>query len=821
MLMCFLVYAYIKIQVMNFPKITSYVALASIIASSFSAEQTLATPVPSALEQLINDRQIIGKVTIQGSNDPASFATVALLKTDSTLVDGSIADEEGVFSISNINPGNYLLKITLVGYETLVYPNVNVATESKLIDLKILTIKPESQMLQELVIRGEKSMIVSDIDKKIVNVGKDLLSTSNNASEILEKIPAVSLDENGSPQIRGKGNIIVLIDGKPSTLYGNDVATVLQSFPSELIEKVEVITTPSAKYEGDGVSGVIDIITKKSKITGVSGNVRGTLGSDNNNNLSGYLNIKRGKWSYNASGNAGRVYHSYKRSMQRDNLLGDAPTILHQNGLGNNQSTNYFGRAGIAFDPNDKNSFTVGINYSNNAHRNYSLNDNETVTLLDSLINSFSRLSLSNSGSHNLSTNFDYKHTFKEKHILTFNGNYSSGANDGHSDFEQKSDWVNFQLLQNNLRKGNNNSIFLNLDYQWPISQNSTLETGIRTRQGESKSTNSFFNFDPETGAYEFNEKASNDFGYKDALYTGFVTFTQKSDNWGIRGGLRVTNVTQDINQISANQAFSVNFTTLVPSLALTRKLTEEKQVKLNYSRRAQRPNAGQLNPFTDISDPRNIRTGNPNLKPEFIHKAELGYSHYSDHGGWGPSLFVDYSNNAITQVRSIDEEGISYTQFDNVGREAAYGFETDYSTKIGERIKVNASGRIFRTEVVSPLANIDNKNWSYSGNVNAFFDLPFKMRASTFLNYEGPRSVAQGTRRGVFVANIGLRRDLLNRKATISANLQDIFLSRIYGSNLSTKTYIQSSKWQRTNRFLGVTFMYRFGKITAQAEEA
>lgn len=768
----------------------------------------------------IDNHRIIGKIMVKGSSDAASFATVALLKNDSTLVNGATADENGFFTITEVSPGNYMLRVTLIGYETLFQPNVNVARESSTVDLNVISIAPESQLLQEVIVRGEKTMIISDIDKKIVNVGKDLLATSNNASEILEKIPAVSIDENGSPQIRGKGNIMVLIDGKPSTLYGNDVATVLQSFPSELIERIEVITTPSAKYEGDGVSGVIDIITKKTRITGISGNLRATLGSQNNNNLSGYFNMKRGKMAYTASGNINRNYMTFERNMKRQNFLGDVPTTLSQDGFGNNENNNYFGRVGVTYDPDAKNSFSVGLNYSDNSSNNFGVNNNRTIDFSDNLLHAFSRTSLSRNNSHHLSTNFDYKHTFKEKHTFTLNANYSNGNNKNLSDFEQTSDWTEYQLLQNNLRNGDNHSLFLNADYEWPVAPNSTLEAGVRTRHNTSYSNSDFFTWNSETKEFAFNENASNEFGYSDQLYTGFVTFTQKSDDWGIRGGVRLTNVTQDINQINKNQEYTVNFTTFIPSLALTRKLSDEKQVKLNYSRRAQRPSSGQLNPFIDISDPRNIRSGNPDLQPEFIHKAELGYSHYEQDGGWGPSLFVDYSNNAITQIRSIDEEGISYTKFANVGREAAYGLETDFSTKINEKLKLNASGRIFRTEVVSVLADIENRNWSYSGNLNAFLDLPLKLRASAFLNYEGPRAIAQGTRQGVFVANMGLRRDLLNRKATISFNFQDIFLSKIYKSELQAATYLQNSLWQRTNRFVGMTFMYRFGKISAQADD-
>ncbi|MEO6686776.1 MAG: outer membrane beta-barrel family protein, partial [Dyadobacter sp.] len=276
-----------------------------------------------------------------------------------------------------------------------------------------------------------------------------------------------------------------------------------------------------------------------------------------------------------------------------------------------------------------------------------------------------------------------------------------------------------------------------------------------------------------------------------------------------------------EINQISLGREFGVHFLTLVPSLAVTRKLNDVSQIKLNYSRRVQRPEADWLNPYTDVSDPKNIQTGNPNLRPEFTHKAEMAYSNYEENGGWGPSLFMDYSNNAITRLRTINAEGISLTQYDNIGKELNYGFETDFSQKFGDILKINGSGRFFRSEVVSPLANIDNRTWSYSGNLNAFVSLPLDFKASAYVNYEGPRAIAQGTRQGVFVANMGLRKDLLEKKATLSFNIQDIFLSRAYKSQLATDTYLQNSLWQQTNRLVNLTFQYRFGKISASGDES
>ncbi|WP_310586193.1 TonB-dependent receptor [Telluribacter humicola] len=776
---------------------------------------------PPIRESRKDQGKIIGKV-VEGTstNTPASFATIALLRTDSTLVTGTTADESGVFIIPNIAPGHYLIRITLMGYDTQFVPNVNVATEASTTDLGVIRLASAVQSLQEVVVRGEKTMIVNDIDKKIINVGKDLLATSNNASEILEKVPSVSLDENGNPMLRGKGNVIVLIDGKPSTLYGNDLPTVLQSFPAELIERIDVMTTPSAKYEGEGASGVIDIITKKTRIRGTNGSMRASLGNDWNNNASGYISYKSGKWGLRASGNAQQRVWMYRRSLERENYLGETTTLLEQTGTGKDRNQNLFGRLGVNYDINEKNSVSASINYSKDYNFNYSFNNNETRLLSGELIQQFDRTANGNSDGNNLSANVDYRRVFSDNdHVLTFTANYSEGVSDGYSEFDQRSDAEELARRQQNLRDNNRQSLFLNTDYTWPVTTRATLEVGLRTRLNSRQSNNAFYTYDVLSDLYTLDEAISNEFGYSDAIHTGYATFTQKSDEWGIRGGLRLTDATQYINQISRGQDFSVHFITLVPSLALTRKLDEERQLKLNYSRRVQRPQADMLNPFTDISDPRNIRSGNPNLRPEFTHKAEVGYSDYEQKGGWGPSLFVDYSNNAITRIRTIDDEGISYTQFANVGRELAYGFETDVSHQLGEKLKVNASGRLFRSEVVSGAANIDNRTWSYSGNLNAFLQLPYDVRASAYLNYDGPRAIAQGTRQGVFVANMGIRKDLLDRKATLSFNMQDILLSRMYKSELRTDTYAQNSLWQRTNRYVGVTFQYKFGKISASGD--
>lgn len=797
--------------------------LVNVIAFTFLTCTAYAEANPRITLTKIDGSKLVGKIVEASGNAPVSFAAVALLiPKDSSLTDGAVADENGLFTISNVKPGTYIVRVTNMGYQTLLVPRVSVAPEVNMVDLGMLKMMPEAQKLGEVIVRGEKSMIVDDIDKKSINIGKDMLASSNTVSDLLEKVPAVSLDENGNPQVRGKGNVIVLIDGKPSTLYGNDLPTILQSFPANLIERIDVMTTPSAKYEGDGASGVIDIITKKNKIRGINGGARMSLGTKDNYNGSGNINYKSGKLGLNASANANTYNRYWKKTLNRDNFLGDQPSTLLQGGKGRNNGGNIFGRMGINYDLDEKNSFEAGINYNKDNNKSNSDILNRTTLADGSVSEEFNRISKSNGDGQNVNMSFDYRHKFSEKdHQLTFTANYSTGKSDGDSKYDQNSETESLVSQQLNLRNNKNKSLFLNTDYTWPITTKSTLEVGLRSRLSSNDNTNAFYLYDAAAGDYVFNPTISNVFGYSDALYTGFMTFSQKTDSWGIRAGLRLTDYNQTINQISANQKFGVHFLTLIPSMALTRKIDDASQFKLNYSRRVQRPEAAWLNPYVDVSDPRNVQTGNPNLKPEFVHKAELGYSNYEAQGGWGPSLFMDYSNNAITRIKTIDDEGISLTRYDNVGMELAYGITSDFSQNFGDIVKINASGRFYRSEVVSEVAQIDNKTWSYAGNLNAFVTLPMDFRASAYLNYEGPRAIAQGKRDGVFVANMGIRKDLLEKKATVSFNIQDVFLSRAYKSQLATSTYIQSSLWQQTNRMINLSFQYRFGKISGSGDDA
>lgn len=786
-------------------RIIALVIFASVISNVHAAPRRLV------------GAKLFGKIVEAPDNQGVSFATIALLSAkDSSIALGSVADLEGVFTMESVKPGNYILRVTNVGYKTLFVPNIRVATEANLIDLGTLTISAEAHKLNEVTVTGEKSMITDDIDRKIINIGQDLLASSNNVSDLLEKLPAVSLDENGNPQVRGKGNVVVLIDGKPSNLYGNDLPTILQSFPANLIERIDVITTPSAKYEGEGASGVIDIITKKVKIRGTNGSARLSLGNKENHNASGNVNYKSGKLGITSALSGQTTNRYWKRTLNRENFVSETPTFLEQTGTGGNDNKSLFGRLGVSYDFNDKNTVEIGGNYSLNESGSNSDLLNQTTFQDGSLQEAFTRFNKGNGNGNSANLSLDYRKKFnRENELFSFTANYSKGSSENDSYFDQESSIDSLDRFQKNLRDNSRKSLFLNTDYTLPITPKATLEVGLRSRISSNDNTNSLYNLNKETNEFEFSDRLSNIFAYNDKLYTGFATFSQKTDQWGLRLGLRVTDYNQTINQISSNRKFDVHFLTLVPSLAITRKLNDAAQFKLNYSRRVQRPEADWLNPFTDLSDPRNIQTGNPDLKPEFTHKAELAYSKYETSGGWGPSLFMDYSNNAITRIKTIDENGIALTRFDNVGREMSYGVETDFSKTLWEIFKINGSGRVFRSEVVSELANIDNRTWSYSGNLNAFIKLPLDFRASAYLNYEGPRAIAQGKREGVFVANMGIRKDVLEKKATIAFNIQDIFLSRAYKSQLSTSSYSQNSLWQQTNRLINLSFNYRFGKVS------
>lgn len=761
--------------------------------------------------------KVTGRVLEKGTPEAVPFATVALLRADSTIAMGVSADENGVFELINVISGNYILKVSSIGFENEFVPNIQVPVEAKNVDVGPVYLRNEANQLQEVKIVAEKSMIVTDIDKTSINIGQDLLASSNNASELLEKLPAVSMDENGTPMIRGKSNIVVLIDGKPSSQYGSDLATVLQSFPSDLIERIDVITSPSAKYEADGASGVIDIITKKATIVGMNGNVRLSAGNYDHYNAGGNFSYKAEKLVIRTSANFQTNQTLNTRQLERRNLISEIPSTLFQNGDGMSKNANGFARLQANYDIDPKTNIGASVNFSNNFNRNNGFTSNRTLLADETVTQQFDRISRGKSDGQNITYGLDFRREFSTReHNLTATFSYTAGGSDGRTDLIQESDEAVLRRQQYNLRDNDNKGLYGRVDFNWPVNENLTLSTGAHTRQNLRDNNNFLYTYNTETGEFVYDERISNIFGYRDALYSGYFSATQKWKEWGFRAGLRLSNMTQYLNQVSMDRKFSVHFLNLMPSFSVSRKLNDAAMLRMNYSRRVERPNAEWLNPYTDITDPRNIRTGNPDLNPEFSHKLDLGYSNYQDVVGIGTSLFSSYSNNAITTIRTIDEEGISYTRFDNVGRELSYGAETDLSIKAGEKIKFNASGRVFRNEIVSLPAGIDNRRWSYSGNINTFFHLPASFRGYFYVNYEGPKAIAQGTRMGIFQANAGIRRSFMDKRAFISLNVQDIFLSRLYKNDLATPTYIQFSQWHRTNRYIGITANYKFGKITA-----
>jgi outer membrane receptor protein involved in Fe transport len=805
------VQALFSTQILSFPPV-NFLKIFSFVLSFFLLTSTHGNAFQST------GTKVSGRVLEKGSSAAAAFATVALVRQDSSVVVGVMADENGVFELTGIGAGNYLIRISSIGYATTFFPNVQVPVESKLIDVGVIYVQSEENQLEEVKIVGEKSMIVTDIDKTSIQIGDDLLASSNNASELLEKLPAVSLDENGAPMIRGKTNIVILIDGKPSNQYGSDVATVLQTFPSNLIERIDVITSPSAKYEADGASGVIDIITKKATIIGKNGDVRLSAGNYDHYTLGGNLSYKAEKLTLRASGNYQSSQVLNTRKLERENFLGSAPSTLFQDGTGESRTRTGFGRIQANYEPKPHTNIGVSVNFNTNSNQNLGSTSNRTVFADHAVGRIFDRTSNGKTNGQNITYGLDFRREFTSReHHLMANLSYTSGGSDGRSDLNQESEEISLQRLQYNLRDNHSDALQGKLDFNWPMNEKLTLSTGAYFRQNFRENSNLLYTYQSETGDYLYDERISNIFGYRDALYSGYVSATQKWKEWGFRAGFRLSNMTQHLDQITMSRKFSVHFLNMIPSLSISRKLNETALVKMNYSRRVERPNADWLNPYTDITDPRNIRTGNPSLRPEFTHRLDFGYSNYRDILGLGATLYSTFSNNAIATIRTIDEEGISYTRFDNVGREMSYGIESDVSLKISEKIKINTSGRFFRSEIVSAPAGIDNRRWSYAGNFNTFFHLPAEFRGSLYVSYEGPKAIAQGTRMGVLVANATIRRSFLKKKAFVSLNVSDIFLSRKYKNVLETTTYSQVSYWHRTNRYVGITVNYRFGKIAAQ----
>lgn len=800
------------------PILTIFFAVASIL----SYAQPL-SPGETSRSKILADAnaKISGTVVDAESNAPVEFATIALHDaTTDKVVNGSVADAKGKFTIAKVADGTYKLVVSFIGYETQTISDLKVAGAD--VNVGIVKLSTGSKLLNEVVVEGKKDLIEERVDRTIYNAENDATARGGDATDVLKRVPLLSVDLDGNVSLRGSSNIQVLINNKPSTIVASSVADALKQIPADQIKSVEVITSPSAKYDAEGSGGIINIITKKNTLEGLTLNIDAGVGYRGSNlGLNGNYRKKNMGFSL---GGFGRANYNVDGRFENDQLITSETGTRRTIQKGENLNEGIFGNytLGWDYDINKFNSLAASVRYG--ARNNNSFQDNLlSETFVNDLLDPNTR-NLSNNKtvgeSGTVDANLTYTKTFeKPQRELSFLGSYS--RNDRNNDFFSRIENLATNSVSGlqNINDGVNEEYTVQLDYQTPIGTNQMFETGVK--QIIRKVTSNFVTLRDSNGdgIYESSQQNNNQLNYNQDVSSAYASYTYAAKSgFSAKSGLRYEYTVINAFSRTESNIDIPEFDVLVPSVNLSQKLKNGNTMKASYNRRIQRPSIQFLNPNRQqSSNALNITQGDPTLDPEFTDNFELGYSTFVKGTSINLTGFYRNSDNAIQSLRSFSGDTI-ITSYANIGKEQAYGASLFLNVNIG-KLSLSGGGDVFYNvldnNVPNPNDRASNEGWVPSGRLFGGYSFEKGWGLQFFGFYRGKRVLPQGMQGGFGIYSLAVRKDFKNKKGSFGIGIENFFAESITIRNeTTTPTINQRGLTTQNNISFRANISYRIGKM-------
>jgi outer membrane receptor protein involved in Fe transport len=825
--------------------------------------------------QGMNIGHFYGKIVDKKTSKGVSAASVQLIqsKTDSSqkmkdvIISGMLTKNNGDFTLENLPVmGNYRLFVTGIGfkpYEQKVSFDLKMggrgagggmeqamAAVDK--DLGNIKMEQDAQVLQGVTVSTTKPLFTMGVDRKIFNVEKNLVSSGQTAQELMKSIPSINVDIDGNVTLRNAAPQI-FVDGRPSTLSLNQI-------PADAIESVEIITNPSAKYDASGGNaGILNIVLKKNRKAGYNGNIRAGVDSRGKFNGGGDINIKQGKVNFFASSNFNQRKSLSTSNIFRHNLT--KPLVdVNQNSNGTNNGSFAFGRAGLDYLIDNRNTLSIsGVIVNGNFKNRDNLNFDSISS--GSIYTRGNQLTETESNFKNYGGSVNFKHIFaKAGKDITADLNYNSSQNTNNGQYTTILYQPNYTIkglpqLRQLAGNGSNKFFTAQVDYTDPITVNAKIETGVRVaiRDNSSVSDNSFYNY--SNNKYEVNSLLSNNYQFTDRIYAGYFNFANKVKTWSYQAGIRAESSDYTGTLLSTKSSFSTKYPiSLFPSVFVTKELKHSQDVQLNYSRRVNRPNFFQLIPYTDISDPQNFTRGNPALKPEFTNSFEMSYQKtFPKNNSLLITAYYKNSTNLITRytyrdkVTDISTDSAYFTTYLNANKSTSYGLEFTTRNPITKWWDMITNFNFYNSKING--SNIDpslqSERLSYFVKWNNNFKLPANFSIQFSGDYQSksvlPQSSGQGggrgdrggggfggggygggsqpTAQGYVNPNYGfdgaIKKEFLkNKAASLTLSVNDIFRTKKYSYYSESTYFSQTSTRRRDAQVFRLNFNYRFGKV-------
>jgi outer membrane receptor protein involved in Fe transport len=760
---------------------------------------------------------LTGKVLDQETGQPLEYATLVLQSLrEPDKITGGITDINGVFSVETMS-GRYNLRVEFISYKPFILENQMLASSK---DFGTIQLALDVEQLEGVEVIAEKTTVELRLDKKIYNVGKDLTVSGGTVSDVLDNVPSVSVDAEGNVQLRGNDDVRILINGKPSAITGLNSTEALRQLPAESIERVEVITSPSARYDAEGSGGIINIILRRSKLQGLNGALTTNVGDPTLFGFNGNLNYRTG--DVNIFTNAGYNYRSSPGNSLNDTRFFD----------GNGDFTNAIREA------NDINRIRNGYNINLGAewYINETASITQSIFVRDSdnsgeTLNNFSQLDAGG----NASGGFRFDDEVEKDQTFQYAFNYTKRFGDAGEtfgfDFQyETSDEVESSEIQQNdflsetVRTAEEQQrVFMQTDYVLPLGENSQFEVGYR---GDFNRLNTDYDvvFIQPTITELGITNPSNVLDFKETINAFYTQFGSKLKELSYLLGLRYEATRLIINQLETNQFARNNFDGLFPTVNINYEFNEKQSLQFGYNRRIRRPRSFFLNPFPSRSSPTNLFQGNPLLTPSYSNQVDFGYLNRLDKVTLNASIYFQRATDVIT---FITEDTGENTFFDgqevsilrrtpvNLAKNDRYGFEFTSNYRPTNKWNLNGNLNLFNliTRGNFNNQNFDAENLSWFLRINNKVTLFKSVDWQTRMNYVGPTENAQTRNQGIFSMDLAFSKDLFKDKASLALNVSDVFNSRKRISETVTPFFESDSEFQWRVRSANLTFTYRFNQ--------
>jgi len=762
------------------------------------------------------DAKITGKVVDASSKQPVEYASIAIYRQkDSTLVTGVVTDATGSFTLDNLPYGKFYAIATFIGYkkanvnEILLVPGKNIAS------VGTIKLEPSSTALNEVVVIGNGNQMEYKIDKKVVNISQNIVASGGTVVDALQNTPSVQTDVEGNLTLRGSSNFTVLIDGKPSVVSGSEA---LQQIPAGMVQNVEIITNPSAKYDAEGSAGIINVIMKKQKVRGFNGSVSLSAGTNRKNNDNINLNYKYDKWNFSLGADFQDMGFKMKNSSERQ-YFSEGVLFKDQviNGSGQFSRGGKGIKGGIEYNIDKKNSIAISGRWGDRKF-------NRPMTALYHDYFPLSNQSIYYQSTNNgkssdkfYSLNLDYTLNLNEKgHQLSASA-YYSGSKENDPAFTQQ-DTIDFagniasSFTQRVEELGDENEFRFKTDYTLPFTDKTKLEAGLQTRIDNTFATHHLFQNEVE------NMGQLDELNFDQNINAGYLTFSSTTKIFDYQVGLRAENENRKVTQVNMNQDTTVNRVDLFPTIHLSKQLPWDLQVQLSYTRRISRPRQWNLSPLKRYMDPQNVRVGNPGLLPEFTDAYELNLQKkLNEASSISLEGFYRKTNNPIQQISNI-VEGINYMTVENLGKDESLGAEATLNIGLTKWWTLNGSGSLYNYKLTGEMENISSRS-STNWNLRANTMFRFKTGTSVQLNYtyNAPTVTAQGTRGAFYNTGLAVRQEMLKKKASITLQFRDWIGDPKFEMTTRTNNFYSFNQMQRETKVITVTFTYRINNYKAQ----